>query len=240
MRRPTDAAPIDFDEFAGEYDEALHRGVSISGENKDYFARGRVEWLRRCLPDVHPDSILDYGCGTGGSAPLLREVFGARAVLGIDTSAAAIAAAQRDAAGGTRFARIDEFRPGADFDLAYCNGVFHHVPPAERMAAVRCVHDALKPGGWFAMWENNPWNPGTRIVMSRIPFDRDAVTLSALEARRMLRDGGFDVLQLRFLFIFPKMLGALRPLEAPLSRLPLGAQYQVLCRKPFSRSSGAS
>jgi len=233
MSRRIDEAPVDFDDFAAEYDEALHHGVSISGENKDYFARGRVEWVRRCLPDVRPERILDYGCGTGGSARLLRDVFGARSVLGIDTSAAAIAAAQRDAGGGIGFSRIDDFQPGADVDLAYCNGVFHHVSPPDRPAAVRCVYDALRPGGWFAMWENNPWNPGTRIVMSRIAFDRDAVMLSALEARRMLRDGGFEVVHLRFLFIFPRMLGALRPLEAHLSRLPLGAQYQALCRKPL-------
>jgi hypothetical protein len=68
--------------------------------------------------------------------------------------------------------------------------------------------------------------------MSRIPFDRDAITLSAPAARRLLTDGGFEVVHVRFLFIFPKLLRALRRLEPPLSALPLGAQYQVLCRKP--------
>jgi hypothetical protein len=41
--------------------------------------------------------------------------------------------------------------------------------------------------GMLALFENNPWNPGARMVMARIPFDRDAVTLSPIEARRMLR-----------------------------------------------------
>jgi SAM-dependent methyltransferase len=233
VKRTAAEASVDFDEFAGTgYDEALHRGVSISGENKDYFARGRIDWLRRCLPDARPAKVLDYGCGTGGTVPMLRDVFGADTVVGVDTSAAAIATARREAPQGTRFFRMAEFDGAGDFDLAYCNGVFHHVPPAERLAAVRSVHAALRPGGCFSFWENNPWNPGTRIVMSRIPFDRDAITLSALEARRLLKDGGFQVEALHFLFIFPNMLRALRPLEAPLSRLPLGAQYQVLCRKP--------
>jgi len=31
-----------FDEFAGDYDSALARGISVSGEDKMYFARGRV------------------------------------------------------------------------------------------------------------------------------------------------------------------------------------------------------
>jgi hypothetical protein len=57
--------------------------------------------------------------------------------------------------------------------------------------------------------------------MSRIPFDRDAVPLSPPQARSLLRDGGFEVLQTSFAFIFPRMLSALRPLEPRVSCLPL-------------------
>lgn len=67
--------------------------------------------------------------------------------------------------------------------------------------------------------------------MSRIPFDRGAVTLTATEARQMLRTGGFEILRTDFLFIFPKMLSWFRWLEPSVAKLPLGAQYQVLCRK---------
>jgi hypothetical protein len=34
-----------------------------------------------------------------------------------------------------------------------------------------------------------------------------------------------------YLFIFPRLLGALRVLEPLACRLPLGAQYQLLCRR---------
>ena len=82
----------------------------------------------------------------------------------------------------------------------------------------------------MAFWENNPWNPGTRYVMSRIPFDRDAITLTPPEARRMLQAGGFDILRTDFLFIFPRVFSWFRGVEPFLVQLPLGAQYQVLCR----------
>src|SRR5205823_10980749 len=98
-------------------------------------------------------------------------------------------------------------------DLVYTNGVFHHIPVAERPDAVGYVHGALLPGGLFALWENNPWNPGARYVMSRIPFDRDAIMLSARQARDLLRRAGFEVLRTDFLFIFPRPLRALRFLE---------------------------
>jgi hypothetical protein len=68
--------------------------------------------------------------------------------------------------------------------------------------------------------------------MSRIPFDRDAICLSPIEARRRLRAAGFQVLQTRYLFFFPRKLSLLRPVERHLARLQLGAQYVVLARRP--------
>ena len=126
----------------------------------------------------------------------------------------------------------DEFRPSGDHDLVFCNGVFHHIPPPARAERVRWIWECLRPGGLFAFWENNPWNPGTRLVMWRIPFDRGAVKVSPPEARRLLSDGGFQVLLTDFQFVFPRALRSLRGLESTLARLPLGAQYMVLARKP--------
>ena len=68
--------------------------------------------------------------------------------------------------------------------------------------------------------------------MRRIPFDRNAITLSPPAARRLLRKRGFQILRTDFLFYFPRQLSWLRWLELGLARLPLGAQYQVLCQKP--------
>jgi SAM-dependent methyltransferase len=126
---------------------------------------------------------------------------------------------------------FSRYQPSEEIDLAFCNGVFHHIPLSERAAAVNYVYRSLQPGGLFALWENNPWNPGTRYVMSRIPFDHDAITLTPPEARRLVQAGGFEILQMDFLFIFPKMLRWFRWIEPLVSRLPLGAQYQILCRK---------
>jgi len=67
--------------------------------------------------------------------------------------------------------------------------------------------------------------------MRRIPFDRDAKLLSPPAARRLLRGTGFEVVSTDFLFLFPRLLAALRPLEARLARIPAGAQYLVLCRR---------
>jgi SAM-dependent methyltransferase len=116
-------------------------------------------------------------------------------------------------------------------DLAYCNGVFHHILPAQRAEALSLVHGALRGGGLFSFWENNPWSLATRYVMSRCAFDRDAILLSPPEARTLLKEGGFEILRTDFRFIFPRSLRALRKIEDWIYRTPLGTQYQILCRK---------
>jgi len=228
------AAESQFDEYADDYEGALDQGLSVSGEGRDYFARGRLEFLSQCLRglDVVPRKAMDFGCGTGAAAPSIRELTGATTILGVDTSARSIERATGTHAGpGISFSTIDGYVPTGDFDLVYTNGVFHHIPPAERPKAFGFLRDSLRTGGLLALWENNPWSLGARYVMSRIPFDRDAIMISAIEARRLLRAGGLDVLSTEFQFVFPRVLGALRGLEPFLARLPLGAQYQVLARK---------
>lgn len=239
MTQERTPAPSSFDAYATDYDRALDRGISVSGEDKEYFAAGRVRWLagRLAAMGERPRHILDFGCGTGTGARFLAETFNEATVLGVDVSAASLETARNVVAKTTRAARVqfrrtNDFRPDGAMNLVSCNGVFHHIPPAEREAAVAYVGRALRPGGLFAFWENNPWNPGTRYVMSRIPFDRDAITLTPPEARRLLRAGGLEIVRTDFLFIFPKVLGWLRGLEPRLARWPLGAQYLVLSRKP--------
>jgi SAM-dependent methyltransferase len=232
---PPCPTPTGFDEYAANYDAALAQGLSVSGEDKTFFARGRIEWLAGCLRELKaaPRTVLDFGCGTGSAAPLLIELLKAESVTGVDVSAQSLELA-RKAHGSERcrFLLHTDYRPNGEADLAFCNGVFHHIPSQERAAAVEFVFRAVRPGGWFALWENNPWNPGTRYVMSRIPFDREAVLLWPGQTRRLLEAGGFEARRTDFLFIFPRPLRWLRWIEPHVSRLPLGAQYQVLGRKP--------
>jgi SAM-dependent methyltransferase len=224
----------EFDDYAGSYDSALNRGLSLSGESKEYFAHARVRWLAARLSDlgVQAPHILDYGCGTGGTSPELLEQLHARMVVGVDASRESLDVARRvHADPRLQFKNIIDLEPSGQFEIVYCNGVFHHVEPDQRLDALGYVHRSLSKGGYFGFWENNPWNPGTWLVMRRIPFDRDAKPLSPPHARRLLTRAGFDVLRTDFLFLFPRVLSALRPLEARFARFPAGAQYMVLCRK---------
>jgi SAM-dependent methyltransferase len=224
-----------FDRYAGDYDGALNKALSPSGETREYYARMRVLWLKDKLQaiDVAPVSVLDYGCGTGGSVLFLKEILRPARIVGVDVSVESIRQArQQHADPGVEFVVSEHLAGGSEFHLAFCNGVFHHIAPAQRPAALRYIYDSLIPGGLFAFWENNPWNPATRYIMRQCEFDRDAMPISLPKAKALLRNAGFEGLETSSCFYFPRWLKWLRPLEPALSSLPLGGQYVMLGRKP--------
>jgi SAM-dependent methyltransferase len=217
---------------AAEYEAMLNQGIGLSGENQEFFISGRIEDMRSQIPPG-PRRILDFGCGTGKACARLAEAFPLAQVVGADLSEDALRHA-RSCFGSDRvtFANIADLPQQERFDLCYINGVFHHILPEERQQTLTMIREILTPGAHLALFENNPWNPGTRMVMSRIPFDRDAIPLSFLETRRRIKEAGFRLRGSRFLFYMPNALAPLRFVEPLFVKVPLGAQYYVLASAP--------
>jgi SAM-dependent methyltransferase len=225
--------PAEFDSFAQSYEQDLAKSLAATGEGREFYAQKRIDWTAQCIARLsHPvQRILDYGCGDGANVPILAARFKADQVLGVDVSSESIALARQSHTGtGQSFLSTHEWTPDGAVDLAFTNGVFHHIPPVERKDCLATVRRSLRPGGLFAFWENNPWNPGTVYVMSQCAFDEHAITISPREARRILSQAGFRILRTDSLFYFPRLLRFLRPTERWLSGLPFGGQYQVLCQ----------
>ncbi len=229
------ARGTDFDTCAENYDSLLAVGLSITGEDKNYYARGRIVWLGRCLRMLNetPAIVMDFGCGTGSGIPFIFEQFESARVIGIDVSAKSLQVARRKhGAKPVEFALWDGNATDQQVDLVFCNGVFHHIPQDEQDLVVRYIYRVLRPGGLFALWENNPWNPGTRYIMSISPLDRDASMMAPNRTKRLLRSHGFKIVSTDYLFIFPRIFRRLRPIEPFVAKLPIGGQFQVLARKP--------
>jgi SAM-dependent methyltransferase len=223
-----------FDQYVDDdYEAACERGLQLSGESRDYFARHRVEQTRAlCQGQPEIRLVVDFGCGLGHTTPHVLSAFPNARVIGTDSGEAVIQAARQHYSSARAQFTCGEPAMAQPADLVYCNGVFHHIERAERTSAATRIFGWLRSGGLFAFWENNPWNPGTRLVMSRIPFDRDADPLSPPVARQLLTSVGFRVLETTFCFFFPSQLKALRGIEPRLRRIPLGGQYCVLAQKP--------
>ena len=218
------------DLYADDYDVALTRGTSVSGETKDYFVQRRIEWLRDCLIRLSAPvaaSWISVAAQVRGSR-FFFDILGVENFVGIDQSPKKFGGGENNLWFRTEpgFLLFDEYEP-CDEVVDFVMGFFiifrqWSAPPLWITSYDRC---AL--GGYVALWENNPWNPGTRYVMSRIPFDRDAITLAPAEARQLLRRfGGFD----KDVLVYLSKIH-FRWVEPFCSRLPLGTQYQILCRK---------
>jgi len=224
----------EFDKSARNYEALFRPWLKIAGASREYFARSRVNWLSLLLREQEfvPRRVMDFGCGTGMSLSLLADVFNAEEVTGLDTSEESLAVA-REAVGSrpVRLATPASYLPQQDLDLVFCNGVFHHIPVEEQARAMNYVYRCLRPGGMFAMWENNPWNPVHAFAMKCSEIDENAVPLPPPGSRRLVQAQRFRLIRTDYLFFFPGYLGWLQPLEKWLTKMPLGAQYQVLARK---------
>jgi SAM-dependent methyltransferase len=229
-------------ELGSSYDEMLEKGISLSGESKDYFIDGRIEHLHAELRRVGwsgVSSILDFACGVGDASTRLSAAFDGASVLGVDIAEGAVEEArQRVDDERVEFGLLDAVPDGTEFDLCYVNGAYHHIPPSQRVDVTQRIFKMLRPGGVMALFENNPWSPPARLVMRRIPFDRDAQMLRPASARRVLHEAGFQTsLPPTYLFFFPHALQRLRSLEPSLRRIPGGAQYLVVGRRPWTARS---
>ncbi len=109
--------------------------------------------------------------------------------------------------------------------------MFHHIPHDEHVALLAEIRRVLAPAGRLFVFEHNPLNPLTRHAVNTCVFDEHAELVLAPTMRRRVRDAGFAAADVRYRIFFPHALRRLRPLEARLTWLPLGAQYYVAARK---------
>ncbi len=226
----------EFDKFADEYLSTHAANVRLSGEGPDYFARYKIEAVRRrwsALGRPEPRAILDFGTGIGNSLPHLAELFPDARITGLDVSERSLAVAEHRYPGVAELVRYDgddiPLRP-ARFDLIFSACVFHHIEAQEHVALFSKLRALARPGGAMAIFEHNPVNPVTRYIVATCPFDENAVLIPAQELRRRQSQAGFKDVQVRYTGFFPGSLKALRPLERYMSALPMGAQYYTLAR----------
>jgi ubiquinone/menaquinone biosynthesis C-methylase UbiE len=79
----------EFDRFAEEYTSTHADNIRISGEDPAYFARYKIEEVRRrwdAERRPEPAAVLDFGTGIGNSLPHLARLFPSARVTGLDVS----------------------------------------------------------------------------------------------------------------------------------------------------------
>lgn len=127
------------------------------------------------VPAPGPGVVVDIGCGPGSMTERLAQRWPFARVLGIDSSAEMIEAAQpREQPGRLEFARTDlrEWEPSGPVDVLVSNAVLHWVP--DHLSLLPTWIDWLSPGGWLAIQVpgtfDAPIHTIMRDVASRPPY----------------------------------------------------------------------
>jgi SAM-dependent methyltransferase len=220
------SSEAEFDIHAEGYEADLKASLPELLAEGDYFARYKVEAVYAAEKRRDPRAILDFGCGVGLALQIFSEYFPKESLWGYDVSPVSLSHARQRAPTAQLTADLHDLQENY-FDVIFVANVFHHIPIDTRLSVMKACRAMLKPGGRIYLFEHNPYNPLTRRVFERCPFDRDAqmITRGALLELTALAD--LTVVAKRYTLFFPKPLAVFRRMEFLLGWLPIGAQYCV-------------
>jgi SAM-dependent methyltransferase len=227
-------AHTDYGRYRDRYRDELDRAVSFSGASHDFFTRAKTDELVRLarlhLGDPTRLEALDVGCGIGLTDRHLAGRF--RTLTGTDISPGVLETAARENPRVQYKLAERGWLPFDDdaFHLAFAVCVVQVVAPKERPQFVAELARVTRPGGLIVVFEHNPFNPLTRLVVRRCEFGEDARMLGMAEAERLVHENGLTLVDRGFLLLFPSRRKRVLAVERALRRLPLGAQYYVAAR----------
>lgn len=232
-----------FDRVAPDY-ERIHNQSLPPGVSSDEFVRQKaekiVQWIRQEYVPGQEFHYLDYGCGNGRlfkymmESELLPLIEQERVRLfGFDTSMQSLAEAEKIVGSGSvrLVSDLNDLPHDLRFDLVVCCNVFHHIVPDERPTAARSLRRWMKPGARVVLWEHNPYNPLTRVLVKLCPFDEHASLLPLGMVIRLFSEHSYLCSAHEYVNIFPPRWHRFKSvsfIEGKLRGLPVGTQYWVM------------
>jgi SAM-dependent methyltransferase len=232
-----------FDQVARDYEQIHNRSLPPGVHSADFIRQRAANVIRWISEGSAGEKFyyLDFGCGNGrmlktllasdAVKPLVEQ--GRLRLFGFDTSVESINEA-KSLMGDERVCLVSDLKHlprDVRFDFVISCHVFHHIPPAERAETVERLASWMKPASRLVIWEHNPFNPATRMLVKMCPFDGDARLLTLNTTKTLFVKNSFRYREHAYVNVFPPgwlRLKAVSAIEVKLARLSIGAQYWVM------------
>lgn len=219
-----------FDDFSNDYRKIHDRNLKISGKNSDYFSEYKVVEVRKKETEKKDLQILDFGCGDGTTSEYFTRYFPKASIYGIDVSEKSIEVAKNKKILNCHLTHFDGHKiPFGDnrFDIIFIACVLHHIDRKFHEKIIKECRRVMKVGGRLYVFEHNPFNPFTRLLVRDCAFDKDVILLTTGYIKSLAKNVGFRRVRIFFTLFLPRFsiflpfLG----LEKFINRIPLGGQY---------------
>lgn len=216
-----------FDGLSEEYETAVRKGTGIVAGKDDYLCRYKVDIAKEICP--RPKTILDFGAGIGLSQKYLHEKFPESDYFATDTSEQSLNLLRARYPGVTTKETQKVFDEDLNtYDLIFVSCVFHHIAPKSRENVLKSLIKCLSPKGSLIIFEHNPFNPLTQLIVKTSPIDKGVKLLRMSELLQMCKQFKNISSEGAYTVFFPSFLKSLRRYEKKhLKHVMLGAQYYI-------------
>lgn len=222
---------MDFNETKQTYKSTVDKAIAFSGKDLDFFTSLKANYIndvaRSELPLITRPKLLDVGCGHGYIHQELSQM--GFDVVGIEIASEVVDIARKANPDISYFCFDGNSIPFDDdtFDIVTAMCVMHHVPPKQWPKFLLEIRRVLRPGGVIMIIEHNPFNPITRYVVANNEIDDDAVLLSSLKLKHLLKHANFSNVITRNILFTPFANRFFRIVDKILWWCPFGAQYYI-------------
>lgn len=133
----------------------------------DQRLRPALDLLAR-VPLGDAKRVTDLGCGPGNVTPFLRQRFPEASIVGVDSSAEMLAAAQATSGDGVRWVHADaaQWQPDQPQDLIYANALLQWLDDHDTLFPR--LLGGVRPGGVLAVQMPNQFSAPSHVLMREV------------------------------------------------------------------------
>lgn len=226
----------EFDQYALNYWEQLEHPLRrIVSSKGNYFLELKAEEIQIYLHQmgiVSEGLILgDVGSGLSTLDEYLQGFF--KNIISMDLSLEMLRVAQKiSGLTNGKYACSDVVSLPIEtntFDITVMSCVFHHMPHELIVLGLQEMKRVTREGGLIIVFEHNPWNLLTQLVVKTTPLDKNARLISQKKLAATYNAAGIKILKQSSILFGPRGLDqTIRNSFSILRKLPIGGQYFIL------------